>query len=80
MAHNYSLLSAVLEGTPDAVSVKDLQGRYLMLNAASAHMLGMPGEQVIGKDDSTLFGIDSAPSMREDLRRIMGRGDIQPWE
>jgi two-component system, cell cycle sensor histidine kinase and response regulator CckA len=80
LAHNYSLLSAVIEGTPDAVSVKDLQGRYLMLNTASADMLGLAANQVIGKDDTTLFGMDSTPSMHEKLRRILDRGDIQPSE
>ncbi len=80
LAHNYSLLSAVIEGTPDAVYVKDLHGCYLMINSAGAHMLGLAAEKMIGKDDTVLFGADTAGRMREDERRIMERGDMQPYE
>jgi two-component system cell cycle sensor histidine kinase/response regulator CckA len=80
LAHNYSLLSAVIEGTPDAVYVKDLHGRYLMMNAAGAHILGLAAEQAIGKDDTALFGAGAAPLVSEDERRIMERGNMPPYE
>ena len=54
LAQNYSLLSAVIEGTPDAVYVKDRNGRYLMINGAGARMLGLAAKEVIGNDDAVL--------------------------
>jgi two-component system, cell cycle sensor histidine kinase and response regulator CckA len=80
LENNYSLLSAVIESTPDAVSVKDLQGHYLMINSAGAHMLGLTAEEVLGKDASTLFGADAARQMSEDERRVMESGAMQPYE
>ena len=46
------LLSAIVEGTPDAVFVKDLDGRYLMVNSACARILGRPKEEIVGRDDA----------------------------
>jgi two-component system cell cycle sensor histidine kinase/response regulator CckA len=80
LAHNYSLLSAVIEGTPDAVYVKDSHGRYLMINSAGAHMLGLAVQEVIGKDDTALFGTDTAPQIREDERSLVESGEMRQYE
>jgi PAS domain S-box-containing protein len=80
LAHNYSLLSAVIEGTPDAVYVKDLHGRYLMMNSAGAQMFGLAAEEAIGKDDTALFGSDPAPPLSDDAHLYSVRGDMQPYE
>ena len=50
------LLRVVAEGTPDAVFVKDLSGKYLLFNPAAASFVGKPAAEVLGKDDTALFG------------------------
>lgn len=60
---NRQLLSSVVSGTSDAVFVKDLNGRYLLANAAAAAFVGKPLEQVIGADDRALF----SPATAHDL-------------
>jgi two-component system cell cycle sensor histidine kinase/response regulator CckA len=55
LQRNLSLLQGITEGTTDSVFVKDLQGRYLMINSAGAHLLGRKVEEVIGRDDTELF-------------------------
>src|SRR5262249_41244573 len=60
LRHNYGVLRAILEGTTDAVFVKDPQGRYVMINAAGARFLGKPVSEVLGKDDTELFSPDTA--------------------
>ena len=80
LAQNYSLLSAVIEGTPDAVYVKDLHGCYLMINGAGAHMLGLAAEKVIGNDDSTLFDPASADRIQAIDRRIVAGGEVETYE
>ncbi|HEX7120196.1 MAG TPA: ATP-binding protein [Longimicrobiales bacterium] len=49
------LLQAVLDATADAVFVKDLEGRYVMINPAGARMVGRSIEDTIGKDDYAIF-------------------------
>jgi PAS domain S-box-containing protein len=80
LADNYSLLAAVIEGTPDAVYVKDRQGYYLMINSAGAHLLGLTVEEVIGKDDDELFGEASARRIRAVDERIMASGEVETYE
>jgi PAS domain S-box-containing protein len=80
LAHQYSLLSAVIESTPDAVTVQDLHGHYLLINSAGAHMLGLAAEEVVGKDDIALFGADIARHMHGDSHRIIERGDMLSYE
>jgi PAS domain S-box-containing protein len=50
------LLRAVIEGTPDAVYVKDARGRYIFANGEAARMMGRDAAEVIGKDDSLITG------------------------
>jgi PAS domain S-box-containing protein len=50
-----NLLHSVLEGTTDAVFVKDRQGRYLLINPVGARWLGRTPQEIVGKDDSELL-------------------------
>ncbi|MCA9009551.1 MAG: PAS domain-containing protein [Planctomycetaceae bacterium] len=57
-----SLLRAVVEGTTDAVFVKDRDGRYLMVNSAAARFIGRPVAEVLGRDDRELLESSDADS------------------
>jgi PAS domain S-box-containing protein len=54
LRQSHELLSAVLSGTPDAVFVKDKDGRYLMLNAVGEQLLGRRATEVLGRTDAAL--------------------------
>jgi PAS domain S-box-containing protein len=74
LVESHSLLSAVVDGTTDAVYVKDLRGRYLMINAAGARMLSSTVEEAIGKDDRDLFPSATADAIMEADQRMMALG------
>src|SRR5262249_2471834 len=74
------LLSAVIEGTTDAVFVKDRQGRYLMINTAGARFLGRSVAEVLGKDDTELFSPETARAIMDGDRRILATGAVQTYE
>ncbi len=44
-----------MEGTTDAVFVKDRQGKYLLLNEATSRFVGRPRADILGRDDRELF-------------------------
>jgi PAS domain S-box-containing protein len=71
---SYNLLQTVIEGTHDAVFVKDLQGRYLMLNSTTARIIGRSVDEIIGKDDTEFFSPDVATFLKEVDRAIMTTG------
>jgi PAS domain S-box-containing protein len=55
LVESHSVLNAVVEGAAGAVFVKDLDGRYLMINSAGARLFGLTVNQVIGRRDHDLF-------------------------
>jgi len=75
-----SLLSSVVEGTADAVFVKDLAGRYLLANAAVCHAVGKAHDQVLGQDDSTLFPHGEADLLMAHDRWVMEQAGPQTFE
>ncbi|MEG5039015.1 MULTISPECIES: PAS domain S-box protein [unclassified Microcoleus] len=77
---NYNLLFAVINSTPAALFVKDIHGRYLMLNAAGASIIGKSVDDIIGRDDSELFPPEIAGNIRKTDRPIMTAGKTQAIE
>ncbi|WP_017715758.1 PAS domain S-box protein [Kamptonema formosum] len=71
---SYILLRSVIESTVDPVFVKDLQGRYVTVNGASARVFGKPVEEILGKDDTELQPAEIARQIGETDRRIMTVG------
>ncbi|MBU1056109.1 MAG: PAS domain S-box protein [Proteobacteria bacterium] len=49
-----TILQAVMDGTPDAVFVKDCDSRMLMANPATLAILGKSTEQIIGKESKEI--------------------------
>ena len=68
------LFQAVVDGTQDAVYVKDREGRHLMLNAAASRMVGKPIGEVLGRDDTAIWGADDARLVMAHDRRVMESG------
>ena len=77
---NYNLLLTVIDSTPTALFVKDIQGRYMMLNTAGASIIGKSVDDIIGKDDSELFPPEIAGNIRRTDLPIMTAGETQSIE
>jgi PAS domain S-box-containing protein len=69
-----ALLNAVVENSTDSIYVKDLQGRYLMINPAGAAFFGRNMEEVLGRDDSEIFSAESAEKICEADSRALTCG------
>lgn len=65
------LLSAVVAGTPDAIFIKDVYGRYQLVNDAAAHFIGLPAAEIIGRDDASLFDHKSAQFINHKDQQIL---------
>ncbi len=80
LRESHALLQSVIEGTSDAVFVKDVAGRYLMMNAAAARLLGCAPENATGKSDEELIpaGMDEAHRSRE--LEVMASAREQTYE
>jgi two-component system, cell cycle sensor histidine kinase and response regulator CckA len=68
------LLRTVADGLPDAIFVKDRDGKYLLFNAAAGRFVGMDPADVIGKDDTELFDPAGARVIMARDRRVVQTG------
>ena len=75
MASN-ALLNTIIEGTHDSVFAKDLDGRYLLINAAGAAVLGYSAGEIVGRTDLDILGPEAARVFRETDMRVIETGDV----
>jgi two-component system, cell cycle sensor histidine kinase and response regulator CckA len=80
LQRNLSLLQGITEGTTDAVFVKDLGGRYLMINRAGADFLGKTVEEIIGKKDDELFVPEVGRDIMDSDRKVLAAGETRTFE
>ncbi len=75
---SHSTLRAVVEENPDAVWVKDLDHRYVLVNAAFTTLIGRKREAVIGMLESDVVPADlAARAERSDARALMSGRTVQ---
>ena len=80
LQESYCMLRAVTEGTTDFIYMKDLNGRYVMVNSAAASFIGKPAQEIIGKCDSELFPPEIAHDFIEQDRKLIASGATQAYE
>lgn len=73
-------LKAIIEGTTDAIYLKDLNGGYLMINPSGANMLGKEVNEIIGKSDIEFFSPETAKRITDHDREIIMKGKTVTFE
>ncbi len=74
------ILLAVLDATPDAIFVKDLDGRYVVVNQAAAKFVGRTPAEMVGKHDLEIYPEETARRFIEDDRRVLAEGRAMSFE
>jgi PAS domain S-box-containing protein len=80
IANSSDILQAVIDATPDAIFVKDLDGRYILVNDAAARFLGRSPAEIVGKHDLELYPEQTARQFIEDDRQVLATGLPQAFE
>lgn len=75
-----AILSGILEGTSDIVFVKDLDGRYLHMNAAGLRFLQQDRGSLIGRRDDDIFPPEHARRIRADDEAVLASGTTRRLE
>lgn len=75
-----SLLSAIADGSEDAIFAKDTEGRYLLFNRAASRFVGKPSESIIGRDDHACFPPEQASMLIESNRRVIAENRMRTQE
>lgn len=80
LRHSEARLQAIIEGTTDAVYVKDTTGRHLLVNQATARFLGLDAEAILGRDDTSLFPAEVARDIMAFDQRVLTEGKVLTFE
>ncbi|MGM0952202.1 MAG: diguanylate cyclase domain-containing protein [Pseudomonadota bacterium] len=64
------LFGAVLVASPDPICVLDLQGRFIYVNQATAHLFALESEEIIGKSGFDL-SFPFAPDFQRNLEKVI---------
>jgi len=75
-----ALLKSIFEGTGDAVYIRDLEGRYVIVNPAFAKYFGKPVEQLVGKTPVQLLDFANARRTSETDRAVVESGTTETFE
>jgi PAS domain S-box-containing protein len=65
---------AIIETTPSAVFIKDLEGRYLLLNKRFEELFGRPADAMIGNTDEAFFTAEHAAELQAHDRLVIESG------
>lgn len=73
-------LITILESSDDAIFSKDIDGVYLFVNKACEKFIGKPSNEIVGKTDQDVFGIDVSEAIVALDRKVMQTKQSQSSE
>lgn len=75
-----ALLQAVVDHGPAAVTIKDVQGRYLLVGRLCEELLGLPASEMLGRTDADLFPSELAEARRQQDRQVLESAQQRTFE
>ena len=75
-----NLLRSLIESTPDAIYVKDIAGRYVLVNQEVARLVGKTVEDILGQSDAELFPPEQAAAIRDNDQLIFAGSEPHTFE
>jgi PAS domain S-box-containing protein len=73
-------LQAIINNSRAAIFMKDVQGRYLLMNRECERLFNITNEQIQGKTDYDLFPREIADTFRENDRQVFDAGEALTLE
>src|SRR6202163_2485796 len=80
LPNSSNILQAVMQPTPDAIFVKDLAGRYVLVNEAAARFIGKSPADIVGKHDLELYPEETARQFIQADEQVLATGEPQAFE
>ena len=73
-------LRTIINNSNDAITLKDINGKYLLINPAGAKFLGLPIKDILGKTDIELFTPETGAKIWEKDRQVMAGKKTKTYE
>ena len=75
-----NLLATISDTSSDAIFAKDLEGRYMLFNQAACNIVGKTVDEVIGRDDTSIFPAEQAEKLMAIGRRVITENNLHESE
>jgi len=75
-----AIRSALFESSSSLIVLKDVDGRYVMVNRAAEEAYGVPREALIGQHPSAFLDAESARTVQANDQRMLARGESLQFE
>lgn len=73
-------LGSILDNSHTVVCLKDVEGRYLLINSRFEELFQMSRDEIVGKTDSDVFPDHVADQIRANDREVLRRGKAAEFE
>jgi PAS domain S-box-containing protein len=74
LSESEARLQAIMKYSPSSIFVKDLEGRYLLVNEEFARTTGIPKERAVGMTAAECWPVDGATIVQRD-RELLAEGE-----
>ena len=71
-----NLMKSIINGTTDAIFIKDTEGRYIVVNDEVVRIFDRPRQEILGRDDTHFFPLEEARSLMTMDRAIMEGNEV----
>ena len=80
LIENEALLKSLIDHSPAVIFIKNLDGRYVLINSRYEELFHISNEDIIGKTDADVFDAGLAAVLREHDEQVMQCGDAMVHE
>lgn len=81
LSRSNRIFRSIVEALPDCLNVKDMEGRFLAANSATARLMGAASaEALIGKSDFDFYDIETATAFRTNEAPTFTEGTTDTFE
>ncbi|RZS52951.1 EAL and GGDEF domain-containing protein [Sphaerotilus mobilis] len=75
LQHQRTQLEQVIRGIPDCLTMRDIDGRYQLVNPAAERLIGRPAAEILGKRAEEVYRHGVMAETPEIDRRVIDRGE-----
>lgn len=80
LSRNREVLSSIINNAPAMISIKDLEGRYVLINRHYEELFGMDNGKIKGLSDLDVFPLDVAEVLRANDESVIRKNKAMRWE
>lgn len=80
LRESHKFLNAIIEGAPDFIFARDLEGRYTVINNAAARAVGKPVNDIIGRTNFDILAPELARKLDNEDQKVLKSGGTHSFE